>query len=223
MIPSHGHAMSTTIMAGKRSRRDCGLRRGRRLFRWASFAVVSFWWAGEAAANEPPLEHAEALVKHLFDPELDQSSAARDAAEVQLLLAERLYTQANAVYTARVAELGMEAAYAVGEDLRALTLLAEAGGRPDAAEKFFGEGVAGLRQAFLLAGAGAVVATLWPIAEAETVDLMKTFFDSVAAGATSARSLQQAHLAAISARRELLQAAHPTFWAAFTATGGAIP
>jgi CHAT domain-containing protein len=49
---------------------------------------------------------------------------------------------------------------------------------------------------------------------------MKEFFASLAAGAPPARSLRQAQVATISNRRDLLEAAHPAFWAAFTVTGG---
>jgi hypothetical protein len=75
--------------------------------------------------------------------------------------------------------------------------------------------VSGLTSAFLSAGVPVTVATLWPVDDRVTADLMKEFYKSLDAGLPAAAALRAAQLE-IRSRR---QTCHPFYWAGFVVVG----
>ena len=89
------------------------------------------------------------------------------------------------------------------------------------------EGVAGLRQAFLLAGARSVTISMWSVPAAETVRQMTDFYEIWLDGAidktnqTKSRyqSFRSAQLNALQHARDEYGSGHPYFWAGLVYAG----
>ena len=78
-----------------------------------------------------------------------------------------------------------------------------------------GDELMGLVRAFLLAGAAAVVASLWRVDERSTLLLMESFYRELAAGANPAAALKAAQIAL----RATPPYTDPFYWAPFILVG----
>jgi CHAT domain-containing protein len=78
-----------------------------------------------------------------------------------------------------------------------------------------GEGVYGLRRAFVLAGAESLVMTLWPVSEYSTRELMSDYYNGLKRGHGRGDALREAQLAMLHRNGRY----HPFYWASFIQSG----
>jgi CHAT domain-containing protein len=78
-----------------------------------------------------------------------------------------------------------------------------------------GEGVYGLRRAFVLAGTESVVMSLWPVSDYATREIMASYYKGLKKGLGRGEALRQTKLALL--KRKDRQ--HPFYWASFIQSG----
>ena len=78
-----------------------------------------------------------------------------------------------------------------------------------------GEGVYGLRRAFVLAGAESLVMSLWPISDYTTRELMTNYYRNLKQGMGRGEALRQVQLDMLKQNPNL----HPFYWANFIQSG----
>ncbi|MCW5765435.1 MAG: CHAT domain-containing protein [Phycisphaeraceae bacterium] len=109
----------------------------------------------------------------------------------------------------------------LGMDLSGTELVGLTACETGLGETTAGEGVIGLRRAFLLAGARSVVMSLWEVPLAETMALHERFYRGwLADGQGRFEAFASARAAALAeARTQRNGAAHPFYWAGFIYAG----
>jgi CHAT domain-containing protein/tetratricopeptide (TPR) repeat protein len=131
-------------------------------------------------------------------------SAGRLAAPDEPMLRSGLYAAGNTPVTA----LELSSLNLWGTQLVVLSACDTGLGQTEV-----GQGVAGLRRAFIVAGAETVVASLWKIEDAIAPELMQHYYRDLVAGRGRAEALHAA-MRAIRAEHP-----HPYYWAAFIVVG----
>jgi CHAT domain-containing protein len=82
-----------------------------------------------------------------------------------------------------------------------------------------GDELIGLGRGFLYAGAGALLVSLWRVADDSTMQFMEQIYSLLQSGASKAAALREAQRSMLNEDREL----HPAFWGAFQLIGDARP
>jgi CHAT domain-containing protein len=81
------------------------------------------------------------------------------------------------------------------------------------------EELIGLGRGFLYSGAGALLVSLWQVADASTLYFMERMYGTLRTGASKAAALREAQRSIVAESRQL----HPAYWGAFQLIGDAGP
>jgi len=179
--------------------------------------------AGEATSDIPALPGAEREINWLVGRYTRtrrsvEGSVDWDAFDV-LHIAAHVRSQGVSPWRSTI-DLGgdpprSERADAIAGMNLPVSLVVLAGCESAGGEILAGEGVQGLTQAFLGAGAASVLGTLWPVDDRTTFEFVRYFYQEMASGLPSSGALSKAQA---KIRKNPLTV-HPFFWAGFVLVG----
>ncbi len=104
---------------------------------------------------------------------------------------------------------------ATGLDLRGIQLVVLSACDTGVGDVANGEGVYGLRRAFVIAGAESHLTSLWKVSDQGTADLMTDYYQRLLNGEGRSAALRQTQLDMLSSSAYQ----HPYYWAAFIPSG----
>ncbi|QLA18357.1 CHAT domain-containing protein [Desulfolutivibrio sulfoxidireducens] len=108
----------------------------------------------------------------------------------------------------------------LGLDLQGTELVVLSACESGLGETRAGEGVFGLRRAFMQAGARGQIMSMWPVPDEETTQLMVSLYGQLRTdGGNPAQALRHAALQTMASVRKRLGHANPFFWGAFVFLG----
>lgn len=181
---------------------------------------------GDFLKDEAPTARGPSLSRGSVDLDSRSATGARTgllAAGDPMLRSYLVFAGANEIDDAPAGsplENGwLTAREIAGLDLRGTELVVLSACNTNRGESRNGQAVVGMRSAFLFAGARTIVGSLFEVPNVETRQLMKPFYDAVAAGEGKLAALSAAKLQFVRERRETHGAAHPFYWASFTLIG----
>lgn len=108
----------------------------------------------------------------------------------------------------------------VGLDLNGVDWVVLSACQSGVGEQWPLEGALGMRRAFHLAGARAVISSQWNVSDESTKDWMRALYRARATdGPSASHAVHAASCAVLAARRKAGRDTSPFYWAAFSATG----
>jgi tetratricopeptide (TPR) repeat protein len=142
------------------------------------------------------------LIAHAeYDPQYPTEACiwlGRQALEMSQILQQRLNYALVFLNSCSIGQLHMERAHG---------------------KRAFGDDLIGLGRAFLYAGAGALITSLWNVFDGFTLPLIEPFYSALRKGDSSAAALQKAQQAFRQQFRTAQHDLHPVIWGAFQAIG----